>query len=70
MFSYMEAQQPTVMVKDNDEGVQRVISDGGRYAFLMESSSLQYYTSKDCQLVQLGGLLDSKSYGVALARGG
>ena len=40
----------------------------GKFAFFMESTSLEYQIERNCELTQVGGLLDSKSYGVALAR--
>ena len=35
----------------------------------MESTSIEYQTERNCQLTQVGGLLDSKSYGIATAQG-
>ena len=34
----------------------------------MESITIQYETSKDCNLTQIGGLLDSKGYGIAVGK--
>ena len=39
------------------------------YAFLTESSSIEYVVERKCDLTQIGGLLDSKSYGIALPPG-
>ncbi|KJH51209.1 hypothetical protein DICVIV_02574 [Dictyocaulus viviparus] len=36
---------------------------------MMESSMLEYYMERDCQLQSIGGLLDSKGYGIALPKG-
>lgn len=41
-----------------DEGIRRV--RGGDYAFLMESTMLDYIVQRDCNLTQIGGLLDTK----------
>lgn len=41
----------------------------GQYAFLSESTSIEYVTERQCDLTQVGGLLDSKSYGIALPPG-
>ena len=35
------------------------------YAFLMESSTLEYITAQNCNLTKIGGNLDSKGYGLA-----
>ena len=44
----------------------RVLEDNGKYAFLMESTSVEYVIERNCELTQIGGLLDSKGYGIAL----
>jgi hypothetical protein len=41
----------------------------GGYAFFMESTTIEYVIERYCQLQQVGGLLDSKSYGVAVQQG-
>lgn len=40
MWKYMESAQPTVFVKNYDQGIKRVKK--GNYAFLMESTMLDY----------------------------
>lgn len=42
------------------------MEDDGKYAFLMESTSVEYVIERNCKLTQIGGLLDSKGYGIAL----
>merc|ERR1719370_829939 len=66
MWTAMSNARPSVFTKSNDEGVQRVSKANGAYAFLMESSSIEYEVERRCDLMQIGGLLDSKSYGIAL----
>jgi ionotropic glutamate receptor len=39
------------------------------YAFFMEAAAIEYHVERVCDLKQLGGLLDSKGYGVALPKG-
>ena len=48
------------MLNNNDEGIQKVISDEGKYAFIMESASIEYIIERECQVTQIGGLLDNK----------
>ena len=43
-------------------GVNRVLN--GSYAFLGESAMLDYLVQRNCNLTQIGGLLDSKGYGI------
>ncbi|CAK5074427.1 unnamed protein product [Meloidogyne enterolobii] len=55
-----------VFVRNNREGVEKVLRE--RYAFLMESSSLEYEVQQNCNLTQIGGVLGSKGYGIALQK--
>ncbi|CAD6191761.1 unnamed protein product [Caenorhabditis auriculariae] len=54
-------------VNSSKEGIARVKAGG--YAYMMESSMLEYYLERDCELQRIGGLLDSKGYGIALPKG-
>ena len=67
----MESQKdPKVFMQSNHAGVQRVLADSdGQYAFLMESNSIQYQIERNCELIQVGKLLDSKGYGIAFTPG-
>ncbi|KAG0417616.1 hypothetical protein HPB47_005466, partial [Ixodes persulcatus] len=55
------------LVDSNADGVSRV--QAGGYAFLMESTTIEYVVERHCQLTQVGGLLDSKGYGIAMPAG-
>lgn len=46
----------------------RVKSDSENYAFLMESTSIEYMVERNCDVAQVGGLLDSKGYGIAMKK--
>ena len=67
MWRFMESKRPSVFVSTYEEGVKRVLD--GNYAFLMESTMLDYAVQRDCNLTQIGGLLDSKGYGIATPKG-
>ncbi|XP_022915866.1 glutamate receptor ionotropic, kainate 2 isoform X2 [Onthophagus taurus] len=67
MWRFMEGKRSQVFVSTYDEGVNRVLQ--GNYAFLMESTMLDYAVQRDCNLTQIGGLLDSKGYGIATPKG-
>ncbi|XP_066156861.1 glutamate receptor ionotropic, kainate 2 isoform X2 [Euwallacea fornicatus] len=67
MWRFMESRKPPVFVKSYEEGIHRVLQ--GNYAFLMESTMLDYAVQRDCNLTQIGGLLDSKGYGIATPKG-
>lgn len=62
----METARPSVFTQSNDEGVDRVLKGKGLYAFLMESTTLEYIIERNCDLMQVGGWLDYKTYGVAM----
>lgn len=62
MWSTMEQARPTVFTSNNNEGVERVLKSKGTYAFLMESTSIEYTVERFCDLQQVGGLLDSKGW--------
>ena len=72
MWNYMEASHErsveagdpsmSVFVSSSEEGIERVLR--GNYAFLMESTMIEYNMQKNCNLTQIGGLLDSKGYGI------
>ncbi|KAF8792738.1 Glutamate receptor ionotropic like protein [Argiope bruennichi] len=58
---------PTNLVKSSDMGKKKVKQ--GNYAFFMESASIEYLSERECDLTQIGGLLDSKGYGIATKKG-
>lgn len=66
MWSAMESTEPSVFVGSNEEGVERVAKSNGNYAFLMESTAIEYIIEKNCNLTQVGGQLDTKGYGIAM----
>ncbi|CAH2047187.1 unnamed protein product, partial [Iphiclides podalirius] len=55
------------LVPTNDIGVAK--AENETYAFFMESTSLEYYKERHCDLLQIGDLLDSKSYGIGMKKG-
>ncbi|KAF6118881.1 glutamate ionotropic receptor kainate type subunit 1 [Phyllostomus discolor] len=62
MWAFMSSRPHTALVQSSEEGVRRVLATD--YALLMESTSIEYATQRDCNLTQIGGLIDSKGYGV------
>ena len=68
--AFMESAKPSVYTKTgNQEGLDRVLKEDGAYAFFMEGASIEYNVERNCELTQIGGLLDSKGYGIALPKG-
>lgn len=67
MWNQMVKAEPVVFEKANADGVKRVLGSKGRlYAFLMESSSLEYEMERNCDLMPVGSWLDTKGYGIAM----
>ncbi|XP_037026038.1 glutamate receptor ionotropic, kainate 2-like [Bradysia coprophila] len=66
MWAAMESAEPSVFAQNNEEGVDRVKRGNRMYAFLMESTLIEYHSNRNCNLTQVGGLLDSKGYGIAM----
>lgn len=70
MWNFMETTQEQsmsrgesgVFMKTTQEGIDKVLK--GDYAFLMESTMIDYNIQRNCELMQVGGLLDSKGYGI------
>ena len=53
---------------DNQAGVDMASDKENDYAFLMESSSIEYVIERNCEVTQIGGLLDDKGYGIAMKK--
>jgi ionotropic glutamate receptor len=67
MWTSMIQARPSVFEKNNADGVKRVQTTKNRmYAFLMESSQIEYEIETKCDLKQVGNWLDSKGYGIAM----
>ncbi|NWT27044.1 GRIK5 protein, partial [Cardinalis cardinalis] len=67
MWNYMHSKQPSVFVKSTEEGIARVLNSN--YAFLLESTMNEYHRRHNCNLTQIGGLLDTKGYGIGMPLG-
>ncbi|XP_035214142.1 glutamate receptor ionotropic, kainate 2-like isoform X2 [Stegodyphus dumicola] len=66
MWKFMQ-KHPEVLMESNEKGKEKVYA--GNYAYLMESASIQFLTERECNLTQIGGLLDHKGYGIATKKG-
>ncbi|BFF90889.1 glutamate receptor ionotropic kainate 3 [Drosophila madeirensis] len=65
MYQFL-TDNPQYMTNSNQEGVDRV--ENSNYAFLMESTTIEYITERRCTLTQVGALLDEKGYGIAMRK--
>ncbi|XP_037392925.1 glutamate receptor ionotropic, kainate 3 [Pygocentrus nattereri] len=67
MWAFMSSKQSTSLVKSIEDGIQRVLKSD--YALLMESTTIEYVTRRNCNLTQVGGIIDSKGYGIGTPKG-
>ena len=63
----MTSGESSNFVNSTKEGVERVLA--GNYAYLIESTMNEYYTRRNCELVQVGGLFDIRGYAIGLPKG-
>lgn len=67
MWAFMSSKPSTSLVKSIEDGIQRVLKSD--YALIMESTTIDYITKRNCNLTQVGGLIDSKGYGIGTPLG-
>ena len=67
MWDYMNNNR-NVFTRSTREGVDRVLREDGDYAFFAESTTVEYVVERRCDLRQVGGLLDYKSYGIGVPK--
>jgi ABC-type amino acid transport substrate-binding protein len=60
-------ENPQNLMTSNQAGLQRVID--GNFAYFMESQTIDYLKERHCNLVQVGGLLDERAFGLAIQKG-
>uniref|UniRef100_A0A1B0ATM2 Ionotropic glutamate receptor C-terminal domain-containing protein n=1 Tax=Glossina palpalis gambiensis TaxID=67801 RepID=A0A1B0ATM2_9MUSC len=68
-YNLMQNNDPPAYTKDNKEGVDRVLKNNGSYMFLMETTSLEYNTERNCKLKMLGEKFGEKHYAIAVPFG-
>lgn len=67
MWNFMKSKDPSVLTNTMEEGIRRIMDEN--YAFFMESTSIEYITQRNCNLMQIGGLIDSKGFGIGTPMG-
>lgn len=67
MWNNMVANNPSVFVKSDAEGIKRVLTTkDGLYAYLTESTVIDYEIKTRCRLKSVGTWLNSISYAIAM----
>ncbi|XP_008289516.1 glutamate receptor ionotropic, kainate 3, partial [Stegastes partitus] len=67
MWAFMSSRPRTSLVKSIEDGIQRVLKSD--YALITESTTIEYITRRNCNLTQVGGIIDSKGYGIGTPLG-
>jgi glutamate receptor, ionotropic, invertebrate len=69
MWEFMNSRKH-VFVHTYDEGIRRVRTSKGKYAFLIESPKVEYTNMREpCDTMRVGRNLDAKGFGVATPLG-
>nr|NP_001191398.1 glutamate receptor subunit protein GluR3 precursor [Aplysia californica]AAP41205.1 glutamate receptor subunit protein GluR3 [Aplysia californica] len=70
MWAYMTSAQPNVFVQKHEDGIARVRDSGGKYAYLTESTTIEYVSSrKPCDTLKVGNNLNSDGFGIGTPLG-
>lgn len=65
-WNKMVSMKPDAFTSSNKEGVNRVKLSRGHYAYLLETTALQYYLNRNCELKQIGEPFNEKHYAIAV----
>jgi ionotropic glutamate receptor len=66
MYQYM-LKNEHLMMDSNPAGIEKARIS--KYAFLMESSTIEYNEQRICEVAHVGDKLDAKGYGIAMKKG-
>ena len=58
----MKLNPKDLLIKSTADGIKKIKNEN--FALLCESKLIEYMIERDCELVQVGGLLDDKTYGL------
>lgn len=63
-------ENPEFLAPNNDEGLKRVLEwkPDRKYAYLMESSTLEYFTERNCSVARVGDLIDERAYAIGMRK--
>lgn len=69
MWEFMNSRKD-VFVQTYEEGIEKVRTSKGKYAFLLESPTNDYTNEREpCDTIKIGRNLDAKGFGVATPLG-
>jgi hypothetical protein len=67
MWHVMKSNSKDLLVKSTIDGINKIKNEN--FALFCESKLIEYMVERDCELVQIGGLLDDKTYGIGTPTG-
>jgi len=62
----MNLKPKDLLIKSTTAGINKIKEDN--FALICESKLIEYMVDRDCELIQVGGLLDDKFYGIPLPK--
>lgn len=69
MWEFMNSRKD-VFVQSYEEGIEKVRTSKGKYAFLLESPANDYINEREpCDTMKVGRNLDAKGFGIATPLG-
>lgn len=66
IFEHMASNEEDSMIQSQAEAIEKVKTEN--FAYFMESTAIDYVVARDCSLTRVGGMLDSKGYGIAMKK--
>ena len=62
--AFLRMNEDNTLLATNKEGIEKVISSAGKFAFFLESAGAEYATAQNCGLTTVGGNINTRNYGV------
>ena len=62
MWNVIKSNPKDLLIKSTADGIKKIKNEN--FALLCESKLIEYMIERDCELVQVGGLLDDKNNGL------
>ena len=66
--AFLRMNEDNTLLASNKEGIEKVISSAGKFAFFLESAGAEYATAQNCGLTTVGGKINTRNYGIVTKR--
>merc|ERR1711990_315819 len=64
MQAFLKMTEEDSFVSHNREGIEKVLSGEGKFAYFMESAGAEYAMAQNCGLSTVGGNINTRNYGI------